>query len=490
MALVCALSGAIPDEPVVSKHGQLFEKSLIEKHLDTEQTCPVTKEPLTKDDLIALEVSKVVKVRPTTASSVPGLLALFQNEWDALMLETFTLKQHLETVRQELSHALYQHDAASRVIARLVKERDQARSQLASLGKKYDMKESDSMDVDSALPSTLPTDTVKEMTGMATKLSKGRKELCKRRLNAPALASNDTVSSYKATSSHNVHKSRPAPGINCVDVHASGSKVVTGGADNQAVVFSRDDGVVATLASHSDAVTATSFHQSSTSIFTASMDSTALLWTTSDETDYSVAHTYDTHTSGVTGLSVHPLGSYFATASLDGSWAVHDVAEGKAITQVKDTDGFGYGCVEFHPDGVILATGQDKVVKIWELKQCTNAFKFEDAGGVTDISFSQNGYYFATASKGGNLMVWDLRKLKKFQTLALDGAADCVSFDASGAYLAVGAGSSVSVYETKTWNALMQESTHTAAVTDLAFGPEAAYLCSTSTDQALKFFGV
>lgn len=46
------------------------------------------------------------------------------------MLEVFTLKQQYMTLRQELSNALYENDAAKRVIARLVKERDEARKTL------------------------------------------------------------------------------------------------------------------------------------------------------------------------------------------------------------------------------------------------------------------------------------------------------------------------------------------------------------------------
>ena len=52
------------------------------------------------------------------------------------MKECFELRKLLEQTRQELSHTLYQHDAACRVIGRVIKERDEARRELAEASAK------------------------------------------------------------------------------------------------------------------------------------------------------------------------------------------------------------------------------------------------------------------------------------------------------------------------------------------------------------------
>jgi len=56
-----------------------------------------------------------------------------KGEYDEAMLEIFTLRQHLDATRKELSQALYHHDAACRVIARLLKEKEEAQATIMML---------------------------------------------------------------------------------------------------------------------------------------------------------------------------------------------------------------------------------------------------------------------------------------------------------------------------------------------------------------------
>ena len=133
--MLCAISGEAPREAVASrKSGNVFEKRLIEAHIAEHHTDPVTGEDLAVEDLIELKSPQVVTPRPPNLTSIPALLSAFQNEWDAIVLETHTLKQQLAQTRQELSTALYQNDAATRVIARLSREeRDEAREALSNV---------------------------------------------------------------------------------------------------------------------------------------------------------------------------------------------------------------------------------------------------------------------------------------------------------------------------------------------------------------------
>mmetsp|Transcript_13631 Transcript_13631/g.29224 ORF Transcript_13631/g.29224 Transcript_13631/m.29224 type:complete len:512 (-) Transcript_13631:704-2239(-) len=504
--MFCAVSGNVPEQPVVSsKSGHLFERHLVEKYVKETGKCPVTGESLSLDDLLPLKTNKAVKPRAAPAASIPGLLGMFHDEWDALMLETHSLRQNMHTVRQELSHALYQHDAACRVIARLIRERDEAQAALQNVratlqaeiesGKQpapasQEPAEDEQNPAKRAKKANIPEEVLEELTNVNQTLSKSRKK----RAVSESLATAEELATASVLSSHPLHKTTTG-GIVCIDINPySASTLATAGLDGTAQIFDYAAGrVISSLEGHSKRLTSVAYATSSV-LLTTSADKTTRIWST-ESGSYNCTATLKEHTSEVVGVTVHPSRKYFVTGSADASWCFYDLASTTCLKQVTADDAKeGYSVVQFHPDGLILGTGTEtSLIRIWEVKQQKNVATFEGhAKPLKALAFSENGYHLASCSEDC-VKLWDLRKLKNFKTLEpYDGAAcNTLAFDFSGMYLAVG-GADARIYGQKQdWSVVKTfPDMPKKGVTALRFGTDARTLFVGSADHNLRVIGV
>ncbi|KAH0512716.1 Pre-mRNA-processing factor 19 [Microtus ochrogaster] len=436
------VSNEVPEHPCVSPvSNHVYERRLIEKYIAENGTDPINNQPLSEEQLIDIKVAHPIRPKPPSATSIPAILKALQDEWDAVMLHSFTLRQQLQTTRQELSHALYQHDAACRVIARLTKEVTAAREALATL------KPQAGLIVPQAVPSSQPSvvgagepmdlgelvgmtpEIIQKLQDKATVLTTERK---KRGKTVPEeLVKPEELSKYRQVASH-------------VEL-----------------------------------------------VFSASPDATIRIWSVPNTSCVQVVRA---HESAVTGLSLHATGDYLLSSSDDQYWAFSDIQTGRVLTKVTDeTSGCSLTCAQFHPDGLIFGTGtMDSQIKIWDLKERTNVANFPGhSGPITSIAFSENGYYLATAADDSSVKLWDLRKLKNFKTLQLDNNFEVKSliFDQSGTYLALG-GTDVQIYICKQWTEILHFTEHSGLTTGVAFGHHAKFIASTGMDRSLKFYSL
>lgn len=122
--LTCELSGQVVVHPVITSCHHVFERKLIEDYISNSGSCPKCNSPLTTQDLYDINITPLDTYPATIrAPSFSSLLSSLQNEWDSVQEELFNLRSKLASTQRELAQALYENDAAKRVIARLLSEK-------------------------------------------------------------------------------------------------------------------------------------------------------------------------------------------------------------------------------------------------------------------------------------------------------------------------------------------------------------------------------
>lgn len=483
MSLICSISGITPDNPVISKTGYVFEKKLIEEYIRCNSSCPITKSELSLDDLIEIKSTSSLKPRLIKNTSIPGILDSLRTEWDAMVMEMFQLRSELEQTKAQLTHSLYQHDAACRVIARIAREKDQAIDRLAEIQNSIDKKDENNS---SNFPSgggkrfkaqesfvDIPKSTEDLFTEYSDKMRPIRKKQ-----SFPDLKPAEQVREFS------LKKELKLKGCSKLEVGiAFNDQIYVSGTENCEILvshvnFDAEESSSISISYPQDCKKAVSVsaigkllgdhysqittNQIPLNVLACFQNSNKIhIFSRSQEDDKSFnSHSILDFNSPfesnliIDSLEKHPMGMHIiANSSNKGIFSMFDLESKKQLLLHQLKQNHSYSQLKPHPDGLILGgiLPSGNFIDIWDIRNAEKASSLEyhfksntskptntSVNSNSSLCFSNNGYYLLSTSLDHQIHLWDLRKSAILDSLELSTLPEnsnlILNIDESGKY--------------------------------------------------------
>ncbi len=236
-----------------------------------------------------------------------------------------------------------------------------------------------------------------------------------------------------------------------------------------------------------------SFSPDNKTIAFATNDNVVNLWSF----DRQESNKLEGHKERVGSLNFSPDGQAIASASWDGTVKLWDL-NGRLLQSLEyhdDKDNKDIPIrvrvlsVSFSPDGkTLLATGDDKTLKLWSDKGQVLKTLTGNYSEVTSATFSPNGQMIVSANTGGRIILWSLegKQIRSFQ--AHRKGVSRVSFSPDGKTI-------ISASQDKTiklWSIdgleIQTLRGHDSAVWDVAFSPDGKTIASASKDSTIRLW--
>ncbi|MDZ8050142.1 MAG: protein kinase domain-containing protein [Aulosira sp. ZfuVER01] len=148
----------------------------------------------------------------------------------------------------------------------------------------------------------------------------------------------------------------------------------------------------------------------------------------------------------------------------------------------------GINSVSFSPDGKTLASGDDKIIRLWDLNtQKVLATLSGHSQAVKSVAYSPDGKILATASDDNTIKLWDLNQFQEICTLVGHShAVKSVAFSPDGQILASGSwDKTVKLWDVNTGKEICTLTGHQLQVSSVAFSPQGQLLASASFDRTI-----
>ncbi|CCW63598.1 unnamed protein product [Phytomonas sp. EM1] len=452
--MLCAISNRVPQNPVITKRGGcLFERSLIEKYIDEYSRCPVTGEPLTREDLLPVRGGTAGGGGGTPpilgACSVLELLERMRIEWDAVMLEQYSFRLKLAQMEQELAHALQQYEAACRVIATLTMECDELRQerQRHSNGNG----ESKKNEEEAVVVSSPVLSLIDSQEAMQRKKRKQRKQSL---IDLPSQLSD----SFVEVSQVKVIPNNTGSAL-CLSI--ANDLLYSAGTTNLEILQydMTKKCVLATGGGHHKHVhTITTAHEGAR-IISASEDHTVKIW--GSEPGQLTCEGTLRYANGASALSRRLIGETYAlVGSADGSLYISNIEVGEQAVVATGARDSGITCAELHPYASLAAIGTTNgELMLWNVKLAAPdtvlSLRTDSSAHASELRCYPNSIdlhpdcvTLATGLSDGRVLLWDLRKIDEpvaeimtpndTSGNSILSPASVAFEESSGIYLAVG----------------------------------------------------
>ncbi|WP_171472736.1 WD40 repeat domain-containing serine/threonine protein kinase [Frigoriglobus tundricola] len=272
----------------------------------------------------------------------------------------------------------------------------------------------------------------------------------------------------------------PAP-IKAAALSPDGRRLLTGGSDRAARLWDVESGRLMAVLHHRSPVTAVAFDRDGRTLRTASAGDPIRVWVTPEEPETIPSQQ---HLGRVRAVAVSSDGGCVATGADDGCVRLWDISTGKWNPVGAPLAHTRPICrIAFSPDGNVLATAtfkygpaRDAGVHLWDRATGKLRAVLGHNAFITQIAFSRDGCWVATAGDDSAAWVWDARTAQPATPAPLRHTRSvlAVAFSPDGRTLATGGEDGlVHRWERATGASLGAPLVHAAPVSVVTFHPSA-----------------